>query len=246
MAVASRHSLIYCAALLLLALTAASSAWAQFDKVLQGLGGLRGSGGLSDARIGSGLQEALKIGTENAVVQTSAVDGFLLNKAIKILMPPALQKIEQPLRLVGYGPQVDEFVVGMNRAAEKAVPFGKSIFWDAIGQMSFDDAKKILNGSDTAATDYFKSKTAKKLHTGFRPSVESVMQEVGVNRQYNDLIGRYKNVPLAQNVTFDVNQYVTEKATDGLFYVVAQEEKKIRTNPAARVTDLLKEVFGGK
>ena len=233
-------------AVLLLALSVAQPAWAQFDKVLKGLGGITGGGGLNDAKIGSGLQEALKVGTENAVGQTGTLDGFLLNKAIKILMPKSLQRIEQPLRLVGYGPKIDEFVVGMNRAAEKAVPFAKDIFWDAIGQMKFDDAKKILNGNDTAATDYFKSKTSKKLHAAFRPSVENVMNEVGVNRQYNDLIGRYKSVPFAQSITFDVNQYVTEKATDGLFYVVAQEEKKIRTNPAARVTDLLKEVFGSK
>lgn len=233
-------------AVLLLALSVAQPAGAQFDKVLKGLGGITGGGSLSDARIGSGLQEALKVGTENAVGQTGTLDGFLLNKAIKILMPKSLQRIEQPLRLVGYGPQIDEFVVGMNRAAEKAVPFAKDIFWGAIGEMSFDDAKKILNGSDTAATDYFKSKTSKKLHTAFRPSVENVMNDVGVNRQYNDLIGRYKSVPFAQSITFDVNQYVTEKATDGLFYVVAQEERKIRTNPAARVTDLLKEVFGSK
>jgi hypothetical protein len=233
-------------AVLLFVLALVQPAWAQFDKVLKGLGGMVGGGGLSDAKIGAGLQEALKVGTQNAVLQTGAMDGFLANKAIKILMPKPLQKIEQPLRLVGYGPQIDEFVVGMNRAAEKSVPFAKEIFWDAIGEMTFDDAKKILNGSDTAATDYFKSKTSKKLHAAFRPSVETVMNDVGVNRQYNELIGRYKNVPFAQSVTFDVNQYVTEKATDGLFYVVAQEEKKIRTNPAARVTDLLKEVFGSK
>ena len=95
------------------------------------------------------------------------MDGFLLNKAIKILMPKTLQTIEKPLRLVGYGPQIDEFVVGMNRAAEKSVPFAKEIFWNAIGEMTFDDAHKILNGSDTAATDYFKSKTSKKLQTAF-------------------------------------------------------------------------------
>ena len=224
-----------------------SPAWAQCDKVLKDLGGVIGSGGgLSDVKIGSGLQEALKIGTANAVVQTGQVDGFLLNKAIKILMPKSLQTIETPLRYVGYGPQIDEFVVGMNRAAEKAVPFAKDIFWDAIGQMTFDDARKILNGGDTAATDYFKAKTSKKLQTAFRPSVEDVMNQVGVNRQYNELIGRYKSVPFAKSVTFDVNQYVTEKATDGLFFVVGQEEKKIRTDPAARVNDLLKEVFGGK
>ena len=226
---------------------AVSPASAQLDQVLKGLGGLPSiGGGLSDVKIGSGLQEALKVGTGNAVVQTSAVDGFLLNKAIKILVPKTLQNIEKPLRLVGYGPKIDEFVVGMNRAAEKAVPFAKEIFWDAIGQMTFDDAKKILNGSDTAATDYFKSKTTKKLQAAFLPSVTDVMNQVGVNRQYNELIGKYKDVPFSKNITFDVNQYVTEKATDGIFYVVGQEEKKIRTNPAARVTDLLKEVFGSR
>jgi hypothetical protein len=232
------------ATVLFLALSV-SPAWAQFDNLLKGLGGLTGgSTGLTDVKIGSGLQEALKIGTGNAVAQTGTVDGFLANQAIKILMPKSLQTIEKPLRLIGYGPQIDEFVVGMNRAAEKAVPFAKDIFWDAIGQMTFDDARKILNGSDTAATEYFKAKTSKKLQAAFRPSVESVMNEVGVNRQYNELVGRYQSVPFAKSITFDVNQYVTEKATDGLFYVVGQEEKKIRTNPAARVTDLLKDVFG--
>jgi len=223
-------------------------AGAQFDKILKDLGGLSGGGGggLSDAKIGSGLREALKVGTENAVVQTGQIDGFLRNKAIKILMPRPLQSIEQPLRLVGYGPQIDEFILSMNRAAEKAAPFAKEIFWDAIGQMTFDDARKILNGNDTAATDYFKTKTSKRLHTAFRPPVESVMADVGVTRQYNDLIGRYKSIPFAQSISFDIDQYVTEKTTDGIFYVVAQEEKKIRTNPAARATDLLKEVFGGR
>lgn len=234
------------ASVLFVLLTVAPAS-AQFDKMLKGLGSLSGGGnGMSDAKIGSGLQEALKVGTENAVAQTGTVDGFLKNQAIKILMPKSLQTIEKPLRLVGYGPQIDEFVVGMNRAAEKAVPFAKDIFWAAIGEMSFDDARKILNGNDTAATDYFKSKTSKKLQTAFLPSVKEVMDQVGVNRQYNNLIGKYKNVPFSKNIAFDTNQYVTEKATDGIFFVVGQEERKIRTNPAARATDLLKEVFGGR
>jgi len=231
---------------LLLVVISGYPAEAQFDKVLKGLSGVmeNGGSGLSDVKISSGLKEALKVGTENAVVQTGTADGFLLNKAIKILLPNSLQTMDKPLRMAGYGPQVDEFVVGMNRAAERAVPFAKGIFWDAIGQMTFDDARKILAGDQTAATDYFKSKTSQKLHSAFLPSVTEVMDQVGVNRQYNDLIGRYKSVPFAKSVTFDPNQYVTEKATDGLFLVVGQEEKKIRTNPSARVTELLKEVFG--
>lgn len=246
--VIGRILMLRIAIVLAVLLTSVSPAGAQLDKMLKGLGGSFGSdlGGLSDAKVGSGLREALKVGTENAVVQTGTIDGFLLNKAIKILMPKPLQAMEQPLRLVGYGPQIDEFVVGMNRAAEKAVPFAKEIFWDAIGQMTFDDAKKILVGSDTAATDYFKSKTTKKLQAAFLPSVTDVMNQVGVNRQYNELIGRYKSVPFAKSIAFDPNQYVTEKATDGIFYVVGQEEKKIRNNPAAQVTDLLKEVFGSR
>lgn len=230
-------------------LLAVSPASAQFESILKGLGNLTGMGsvsGLSDAKIGSGLQEALKIGTENAVGQTSSVDGFLLNKAIKILMPETLQNIETPLRLVGYGPQIDEFVLGMNRAAEKSVPFAKEIVWKAISEMSFDDVRKILNGGNTAATDYFRSKTTKSLQTAFLPSVTKVMGQVGVNQQYNNLIGKYKDVPFSRSIAFDVNQYVTERTTDGLFYMIAQEEMKIRTNPAARVTDLLKEVFGGR
>jgi Protein of unknown function (DUF4197) len=232
---------------LVASLVLANPARAQLDKMLKGLSGSMGAGGgLSDAKIGAGLQEALKVGTVNAVLQTGKIDGFFANQAIKILMPKSLQAMEQPLRFVGFGPKIDEFVLGMNRAAEKAVPFAKDIFWDAIGQMTFDDARKILNGRDTAATDYFKAKTSKKLHAAFRPTVETVMNDVGVNRQYNELIGKYQSVPFAKNVTFDVNQYVTEKATDGLFFVVGEEEKKIRTNPTARVTDLLKDVFGSK
>lgn len=236
---------------IMLLMLATNGAFAQWDSILRGLGTLPGGGtsagsGLSDAKIGAGLQEALRVGSENAVGQTSAVDGFLRNQAIKILMPDSLRSIERPLRLVGYGPQIDEFVVGMNRAAEKAVPFAKDIIWNAIGEMSFDDVRKILSGGDTAATDYFRSKTSRNLQAAFLPSVTEVMNDVGVNRQYNDLIGKYKEVPFSSSIAFDVNKYVTEKTTDGLFYVIAQEERKIRTNPAARVTDLLKEVFGSR
>ena len=221
-----------------------SPAFAQFDKILKGLGGFGQQGGLSDAKIGSGLKEALKVGTENTVNLTGKTDGYFLNQAIKILMPQKLQTLEKGLKMVGYGPQIDEFVLSMNRAAEQAAPHAKQIFWDAIGEMTFEDARKILSGNETAATQYFKDKTTGKLTAAFQPVVETSMNEVGVTRQYNELVGRYQKIPFVKSESFDINHYVVGKGLDGLFHVLGEEERKIRTNPAARVTDLLKEVFG--
>lgn len=216
---------------------------AQFDRLLKGLG-VSGQKGLSDAKIGEGLKEALKVGTENTVTLTGKTDGFFLNQAIKILMPEKLRTLEKGLRTVGYGPQVDEFVLSMNRAAERAAPFAKQIFWDAIGEMTFEDVRKIFSGHETAATDYFKGKTSDKLTVVFKPIVDKAMNEVGVTRQYKDLVGRYEAIPFVKKETFDLDHYVVTKALGGLFHVLGEEEKKIRTNPAARTTDLLKEVFG--
>ncbi len=225
-------------------LLTAFPASAQLDRIYKGLGiGGQGSG-LSDAKIGSGLKEALHIGTENAVNLTGKTDGYFLNQAIKILMPEKLRTFEKGLRAVGYGPKVDEFVLSMNRAAEKAAPFAKQIFWDAIGEMTFEDVRKILSGNDTAATDYFKGKTTDKLTAVFKPIVDKSMNEVGVTRQYNELVGRYESIPFVKKESFDLDHYVVTKALDGLFHMVGEEEKKIRKNPAARTTELLKEVFG--
>jgi hypothetical protein len=232
-----------------LALTAAvslsvSPAFAQLDNIFKGRRGtVQQQSGLSDAKIGSGLKEALRIGTENTVNLTGKTDGYFLNQAIKILMPEKLQTLEKGLRMVGYGPKIDEFVLSMNRSAEQAAPYAKQIFWDAIGEMTFEDTRKILAGNDTAATQYFKGKTTDRLTAAFQPMVEKSMNEVGVTRQYNELVGRYQSIPFVKSETFDINHYVVTKALDGLFYVLGREEHKIRTNPAARVTDLLKEVF---
>ncbi|HWP58897.1 MAG TPA: DUF4197 domain-containing protein [Candidatus Acidoferrales bacterium] len=223
----------------------AAPAFAQLDQIFKGFGG-SSAPSLGDAKIASGLKEALRVGAENAVASTGAVDGYFKNRAIKIPMPSGLRPLEQGLRAVGYGPQVDEFILSMNRAAERAAPFAKEIFWDAIASMTIEDARKILAGNDTAATDYFKSKTSDKLAVAFRPAVEKSMSEVGVTRRYKELVGRYETIPFARSAAFDIDGYVVEKAIDGLFYVVGQEEKKIRTNPAARVNDLLKEVFGSR
>jgi hypothetical protein len=206
--------------------------------------GVPGTGSLGDVRIGQGLKEALQVGTANAVQLTGRTDGYFRNEAIKILLPERLRSLDRGLRLVGYGPQMDELVLGMNRAAEQAAPAAKQIFWDAIGAMTIDDARRILNGSQTAATDYFKEKTTPQLTTAFRPVVEKSMSQVGVTRQYNELLGQARSIPFLNVEQFDLDGYVVGKGLDGLFHVVGEEEHKIRTNPSARVTDLLREVFG--
>ena len=216
---------------------------AQFDKILKNLG-LDKQDGLSDDTVVSGLKEALQVGTQNTVSKTGKEDGYFLNETIKILMPGKLQKLDKGLRLVDYGPQIDEFVLSMNRAAEEAAPTAKDIFWDAIKKMTFEDARKILKGGDTAATDYFEVKTSDELSTAFHPIVKASMDEVGVTQQYKDMVGRYQAIPFMKVGAFDLDQYVVEQALNGLFHVLGEEEKKIRTNPAARVTDLLQKVFG--
>jgi len=220
-------------------------AGAQWDKLLKGLGGGDGTAGagLSDAKIGAGLKEALQVATEKTVGLTGKTDGYFANQAIKILMPEKLRNFESGLRAVGFGGQVDELVLGMNRAAERAAPKAKQIFFDAIGEMSFDDARKLLNGGDTAATEYFRGKTTPRLTTAFRPVVEQSMNQVGVSRQYKDLVGRFDSIPFAKSQAFDLDGYVVDKGLGGLFTVLGDQEKQIRTNPTARATDLLKEVF---
>ena len=222
----------------------AGPAGAQWDKLLKGLGGQGSAGaGLSDAKIGAGLKEALQVATEKTVSLTGKNDGYFANQAIKILMPEKLRSFETGLRAVGYGGQIDELVLGMNRAAERAAPQAKQIFFDAIGDMSFDDARKLLNGGDTAATEYFRGKTTPRLTTAFRPVVEQSMSQVGVSRQYKDLVGRFDSIPFAKSQAFDLDGYVVDRGLGGLFAVLGEQEKQIRTNPTARATDLLKEVF---
>jgi hypothetical protein len=200
---------------------------------------------VSEDKAAVGLKDALRVGTGNAVKLTGKYDGYFGNDAIRIGMPDKLRLVEKGLRAVGYGSQVDAFVVSMNRAAEKAAPAAKDIFVGAIQQMSFDDARRILTGGDTAATDYFRAKTSDKLTVAFRPIVAKSMDEAGVTKRYGDLLGRYQSIPFAGSVSFDINDYVVARALDGLFYMIAQQEKSIRTDPAARVTATLKEVFGG-
>lgn len=195
-------------------------------------------------KVVAGLKEALSIGTGNAVVDVSKTGGYFKNQAIKILLPQEIQNTGQMLRQFGFGGVVDDFEQSMNSAAEQAAPKAKAIFINAITQMTFDDARRILNGPDTAATDYLRTKTSASISRQFRPIVTDSMNRVGVTRYYKQMVTPLKMLPIDSPVPVDLDGYVTEKALDGLFAMVAEEEKKIRLDPAARVTDLLKDVFG--
>jgi hypothetical protein len=203
-----------------------------------------GGGGLTESRAADGLKEALRVGTDKAVLRTGKKDGYFGNKLIKILLPDSLKPVEQGLRAVGYGPKVDELVLSMNRAAEKAAPFAKDIFVNAITSMTFEDATKILRGGDTSATDFFKRKTSGNLYKAFRPVVDDSMNQIGTVQKYNEVVAGADSIPFVKKESLDIGHYVTDKALDGLFVIVADEERQIRKNPAARVTSLLKDVFG--
>lgn len=216
-----------------------------FQDILNNVKKSLGAGGkLSDEKIVKGLKEALEIGTENTVNLLSKADGYYGNPKIRIPLPNPVKKVEKILRSVGLGSKVDSFELSMNRAAEKAAPGAKSLFWETIKGMSFTDAKQILNGRDNEATLYFKDKCLDRLVEVFKPVVRSSMSEVGVTRYLQDFNSKLGSIPFADQLVFDIDQYVTEHALGGLFLVLADEERKIRQDPAARVTDLLKEVFG--
>jgi len=202
------------------------------------------SSSLTDDKVISGLKEALRVGTGRAVAETGTPDGFLKNAAIKILLPEKLRSAGKTLRTVGMGSQVDALEVGMNRAAEQAAPQAKQIFVRAVTRMTFSDARQILHGGDTAATDYFKKESSDELTQAFAPIVHQAMENVGVVRQYNKLMRNPLAASLASDKGFNLDDYVVGKTVDGLFYMLGQEEKKIRTDPAAQTTAILKEVFG--
>jgi hypothetical protein len=215
-----------------------------FDDIFKRFTGGELQQGLTEETIVSGLKEALSIGAQNAVTTVSRLDGYFANESIKVLMPQKLQGVAAVLGNLGLQQQVDSFVLSMNRAAERAAPEAAAILVNAITEMTFQDAKNILNGGDTAATDYFRAKASDRLYAAFEPIVVSAMDEVGVTRYYGQIVEKYEAVPFMTMASLDLDAYVTNGALEGLFYMVAQEEKKIRQDPAARVTELLKTVFG--
>jgi hypothetical protein len=202
-------------------------------------------GQLDEATVVAGLKEALRVGTERTVISTSQVDGYLANELIRIVIPEQIEPMTSTLRRAGLGSFVDELEVGMNRAAELAAGEARQVFWDAITSMTIADAFGILNGGDTAATDYFRGKTWQSLERRYQPIVQQQMNEVGLSRLYGEVVDLYDALPLTDKpALFDLEEYVTAEALTGLFTVLAQEEQKIRQDPLARTTELLRRVFG--
>jgi hypothetical protein len=205
------------------------------------------SSGLSSDEIISGLKEALSVGAQNSSGKLSAADGFFANAAIKVLMPEEAKKAESTLRNLGMGSMVDKAILSMNRAAEEASKSAAPIFITAIKEMSFQDAFGILKGNDTAATSYLKGKTFINLTNAFKPVIDEALKKTDATKYWKDVFETYNKLPTTfKKVNTDLSGYVTDKALSGLFYQVALEEQKIRKDPAARVTDVLKKVFGDK
>lgn len=217
---------------------------ADFSALLQ-KAGIGTKSTLNDSKIGQGIKEALKVGIDKAVQKTSKKDGYFADPQIKIPVPEKLKLMDSLLRKTGFGSKMDEMVLSMNRAAEAAAPHAKNIFVESIAAMSVEDAQQIWKGSDTAATDFFRAKSSPELNKIYKPLVTQSMAQYQVTQKYQALINKYNSLPVAQKFKApEIEQYVTEKALDGLFKVLGQQEKLIREDPAARVTSLLKEVFG--
>jgi len=199
---------------------------------------------LSNAEIIEGLKEALSVGTDNATNLAAKVDGYYKNPEIFIPFPPEAREMESTLRNLGMGKQVDEFIQTLNRAAEEAAKEAAPIFLNAIKQMTINDGLSILNGADDPSTQFLDDKTSAQLMVKFEPIVKRALEKVQVTRYWNPLVTRYNKIPFVKKQNPDLEEYTTQKAIDGLFILLAKEEKKIRTDPAARITDILRKVFG--
>lgn len=202
---------------------------------------------LTDSEIISGLKEALKVGSQNAVNKLAAENGFYKDPVTFIKFPQEAIKVKEYALKLGMDQQVNKFEETLNRAAEAAVKEAYPVFADAITKMTFSDAKNILQGNDDAATQYFKKQTWSQLHDLFYPKVKQATEKVALTKYWDPLVTQYNKTTIVTGnpkIETDLNEYVTQKALEGLFIKLAVEEKQIRENPAARVTDILKKVFG--
>ncbi|MES2562659.1 MAG: DUF4197 domain-containing protein [Pseudomonadota bacterium] len=199
---------------------------------------------LSNTEAAGGLKQALADGSAAAVGLLGKENGFLLNPKVKIPLPPALQKIESALRFAGMRKQADELVVAMNRAAEAAVPEAKTLLIESVKKMSVQDAKAILTGGETSATEYFRRTTQDQLTERFRPIVKKATDKVGLAAQYNSLAGQATQLGLVREQQSTIDGYVTQKTLDGLYLMIAEQEKAFRQNPLGATSDIVKRVFG--
>ncbi len=214
---------------------------ADLDAILDSMS----QGELDEGTVLAGLKDALKVGTKNAVASTSSEGGFQGNSLIRIGLPEQLESAASTLRSVGLGSYVGELETAMNRAAELASGEAQSLFWEAVTSMTIEDAFGILNGNETAATDFFRGRTEEQLRSRFEPIVAAQTETVGLGRLYGDLATKYESLPFTGKPQLvDLDAYVTNEALSGLFTVLAQEETAIRNDPAARTTELLRRVFG--
>lgn len=202
-----------------------------------------GTGILSNDAIGNGLREALDKGIDKQVAKLTSTDGFYKNDLVKILLPEELQKVDSGLRKIGLGSLADEGIKVLNRAAEDAVSEATPIFVSAVKGLTFADVKNILLGTDNAATTYLEGKTQTALYAKFNPVIKSSFSKVGADEIWSNLITKYNAIPLTSNVNPDLTDYVTQQALQGVYKMIAVEEKEIRTNTASRTTTLLKNVF---
>lgn len=199
---------------------------------------------LTNADASAGLRTALEKGAAQAVKNLGAKDGFLGNPKVQIPLPPALERAAQLLRTLGQGEQLDGLITAMNRAAESAVPMAQPLLVKAVKGMTVQDAKAILSGGDTGATDFFAQKTRGDLTVQFLPSVTKATEKVGLAQKYNQLAGKAADMGLVKKEDASIQKYVTDKALDGLYYMIGQEEKALRENPVKYGTGLLSKVFG--
>jgi hypothetical protein len=217
-------------------------AYAQVNKLLKDI--TSGQVTLSQSEVAEGLKQALEQGISKGTDLASKTDGYFKNEMIKIWLPEDAQKVEKTLRQMGLGSEVDRALLAINRGAERAAVEAKPIFVNAIKQMNIQDALAILKGEPTAATDFLKRTTNVQLVELFKPKIQASLDEVGATKYYGDLANSYNKIPLTkQKVNPDLNAYVTQKAIDGLFLLIAEEEKNIREDPLGRTTDLMKKVF---
>ncbi len=216
------------------------------DVLNQAAGAVGAGTGISNAEAGNGIKEALAQGLAKSVLQLNTTDGFFKDAIYKVLLPPDAKKIENTLRSLGFNSMVDKAILQINRGAEDAAGYAKPIFVDAIKSMTLNDAIGLIRNGDTSATHFFRDKTTDKLMAAFAPVIKSSLDKTDATKYYSEMVTKYNNLPITfKKVNPDLTGYVTERATNALFDLVAKEEVNIRTNLAARTSDLLKKVFGG-